>query len=125
MKDVSMRMCIDYRRLNKFTIKKRDPLQLIHDLFDQLQGARVFSKNDLRSGYDQLKIREFEFSMTASRTQYGRYEFLVTSFELTNAPTTFMHIMNNVFQPCLDSFIICSLTIFWCILAVGRTMSRT
>jgi len=120
-----MRMCIDYRQLNKFTIKKRYPLSLIHDIFDKIQGARVFLKIDLRSGHHQLKIHKSNLHMTTFRTQYGQYVFLVMSFGLTNAPTTFMHIMNSVFQPCLDSFIICSLTIFWCILAVGRTMSRT
>ncbi|XP_019246407.1 PREDICTED: uncharacterized protein LOC109226058, partial [Nicotiana attenuata] len=101
-----MRMCIDYRQLNKVTVKNRYPLPSIDDLFDQLQGAQVFSKIDLRSGYHQLKIRDSNILKTAFRTRYGHYEFLVMSYRLTNAPTTFMHLMNNVFQPYLDSFII-------------------
>jgi len=96
-KDGSMRMCIDYRQLNKVTVKNRHTLPRIDDLFDHLQGDRVFSKIDLRSGYHQLKIREPDIPKTTFRTRYGHYEFLVMSFGLTNAPVAFMHLMNSVF----------------------------
>ncbi|XP_019238464.1 PREDICTED: uncharacterized protein LOC109218544 [Nicotiana attenuata] len=99
-------MCIDYRQLNKVTVKNRYPLPPIDDLFDQLQGARVFSKIYLRSGYHQLKIRDLDIPKTAFRTRYGHYEFLFMSFGLTNAPAAFMHLMHSVFRPYLDSFVI-------------------
>ncbi|KAJ0694286.1 putative nucleotidyltransferase, Ribonuclease H [Helianthus annuus] len=105
-KDGSMRMCIDYRELNKLTVKNRYPLPRIDDLFDQLQGASWFSKIDLRSGYHQLRVREEDVPKTAFRTRYGHYEFLVMSFGLTNAPAAFMDLMNRVCRHMLDKYVI-------------------
>ena len=105
-KDGSLRLCIDYRELNKVTIQNQYLLPRIDDLFDQLQGARVFSKIDPRSGYDQLKIRSEDVPKIAFRTRYGHYEFLVMPFRLTNAPAVFMDLMNRIFQPYLDQFVI-------------------
>ncbi|XP_019252863.1 PREDICTED: uncharacterized protein LOC109231675 [Nicotiana attenuata] len=99
-------MRIDYRQLNKVTVKNVYPLSRINDIFDQLQGDRVFSKIGLWSGYHHLKIRDPDIPKTTFKTRYGHYEFLLMSFGLTSVPTTFMHFMNSVFQPYLNSFII-------------------
>jgi hypothetical protein len=104
--DGSMRMCIDYLSLNEVTIKNKYPLPRINDLFDQLQGAKYFSKIDLRSGYHQLRIKEADIQKTAFVTRYGQYEFTVMPFGQTNAPAFFMNLMNKVFMEELDKFVV-------------------
>jgi hypothetical protein len=105
-KDGSLRLCVDYRPLNAVTIKNKYPLPRIDVLFDQLAGAKVFSKIDLRSGYHQIKIRPCDIPKTAFSTRYGLYEYLVMSFGLTNAPAYFMYLMNSVFMKELDKFVV-------------------
>ena len=99
-------MVVDYRGLNEVTIKNKYPLPMINDLFDRLQGAKVFSKIDLQSGYHQLKIREQDIPKTAFTTRYGLYEYTVMYFGLTNAPAYFMNLMNKVFMEFLDKFVV-------------------
>ena len=105
-KDGTFRVCIDYCQLNKLTTKNRYPLPRIDDIFDQVRGASVFSKIDLRTSYHQLRIKEEDISKTAFRTRYGHYEFVVLPFGLTNAPATFMCLMNSVLNKYLDKFVL-------------------
>ena len=105
-KDGTLRLCVDYRQLNKMTVKNKYLLPKIDDLFDQLKGASVFSKIDFRSGYYQLRIKDADVHKTAFRTRYGHYEFLVMQFGLTNALATFMDLMNRVFRSYVDQFVV-------------------
>jgi hypothetical protein len=105
-KDKTRRMCMDYRSLNEMTIKNKYPLPRIEDMFDQMKGACVFSKIDLRSGYHQLKIRELDIPKIAFRTRYGLYQYTIMSFGLTNAPTYVMYLMNKVFMEYIDKFVV-------------------
>jgi hypothetical protein len=104
-KDKELCLCVDYRPLNAVTIKNKYPITCIDILFDQLVGAQVFSKIDLRSGYHQIKIRAEDIPNTAFTTRYGLFEYLVVSFELMNAPAHFMYLMNSFFMPELDKFV--------------------
>jgi hypothetical protein len=105
-KDGTLRLCIDFRQLNKVTMKNRYPLPRIDDLFDQLKDAKIFSKIDLRSGYHQVRIKDEDINKTAFRTRYGHYEFTVVLFGLSNAPFVFMSLVNEVFRDYLDKFVI-------------------
>ena len=105
-KDRTLRLCIDYQQLNRVTINNQYPLQRIDDLFDQLRGAQVYSKIDLRTGYHQLRVRETNIPKTAFSTRYGHFEFTVMPFRLTNAPAAFMDLMHRIFHPYLDQFVV-------------------
>jgi hypothetical protein len=105
-KDGTLRMCVDYRALNKATVKNQYPLPRIDDLFDRLLGAKVLSRIDLRSRYYQIRIAEGDKEKTPCCTSYGSYEFLVMPFGLTNAPATFCTLMNNIFREWLDDFVV-------------------
>jgi hypothetical protein len=114
-KDGSLRLCVDYRPLNAVTIKNKYPLPRIDVLFDQLAGAKVFSKIDLRLGYHQIKIRPCHIPKTTFSTRYGLYEYLVMSFGLTNAPSYFMYLTSSVFMTELDKFVVVLLKVNSCI----------
>jgi hypothetical protein len=105
-KDGMLRLCIDFRQLNKVTVKNKYPLLRIDDLFDQLKDAKIFSKIDLRSRYHQVRIKDEDINKTSFRTRYGHYEFTVVPFGLSNAPAIFMCLMNGVFRDYLDKFVI-------------------
>jgi hypothetical protein len=104
-KDKELRLCVDYCLLNVVTIKNKYPLRCIDILFDQLAGAQVFSKIDLCSGYHQIKIRAEDIPKTAFTTTYGLFEYLVMLFGLMNAPAHFIYLMNSIFMPELDKFV--------------------
>jgi hypothetical protein len=105
-KDGTLILCIDYRQLNKMTIKNKYPLPRTNDLFDQVGGAKIFSKLDLRSSYHQVRIKDKDINKTSFQTRYGHYEFVVIPFGLTNTLTTFMCLMNNIFSQYLDKFVV-------------------
>jgi hypothetical protein len=105
-KDGTLRLCMDFRQLNKVNVKNKYPLPRIDDLFDQLKNAKIFSKIDLRYGYHQVIIKEEDINKTTLKTRYGHYEFIVVPFGLSNAPTVFMCLMNGIFREYLYRFVI-------------------
>ena len=104
--DGTLMLCIDYKYMNKVTMKNKYPLPRINDLFYQMRGAKVFSNIDLRSGYHQVRIKDEDIHKTTFRTRYGHYDIVVVPFGLTNAPITFMCLMNSVFSKYLDKFVL-------------------
>ena len=105
-KDGTLRICIDFRKLNKVTIENKYPFPNIDDLFDQLRGAQIFSKIDLRYGYQQVRIKEEDIIKISFRMRYGHYKFTVVQFGLSNAPVVFLCLMNVIFREYLDNFVI-------------------
>ena len=117
-------MFIDYRQINKVTVKNKYLLPRIEDLFDQLKGASVFSKIGLQSGCYQLRVKYVDVLKTTFRTRYSHYEFLVMPFGLTNTSASFMDLMNKVFHPYLDQFVVVFMDDIWCILRIHKNINR-
>ena len=120
-KDETLSLCFDYRKLNKITVKNRYLLPCIHDLFDQLREAKTFFKFNLRSGYHQFRIKEEDIPKTAFCMRYGHYEYVVMYFGLTNTPAAITDLMNRVFKPYLDQFVVVFIND---ILAYSRTLEE-